>query len=102
MPCYSTIKRTKLTDGDKLARALSSTGHAVQRDGDTITATKDGRRMSWTKSGGVYSVDGYTQELGTVSKKYAEISVREWARRRGFAVTENDGTNMTLINRRNS
>ena len=99
MPCYSTIK-TKLDNGERLKAALHDLGYTVDEneDGD-IFAMREGMRTVFEK-GATYSVRGYTTGLQEISRKYAEVGVREWAKRRGFSVTENDGTRMTLVNRR--
>jgi len=100
MPCYSMIT-TKLTDGVRIANALYALGYQVQTGiGETtIRGTKRGEEIVFTK-GATYSVSGSTENLAAISRKYAEIGVRQFAQRRGFSVTENDGIKMTLVNRR--
>lgn len=99
MPCYSTI-RTKLDNGERLEAALKALGYVVDKNshGD-IFAMKDGQRTVFEK-GATFSVRGWTTGLETISRKYAEIGVREWARKRNFAVTENDGVRIHLVSRR--
>lgn len=101
MPCDSSIRRTKLTDVIKLTKALTALGLTFTVSSDTVSAVdSNGNSITFTKSGGAYSVSGTLTDLAKISKKYAEVTVREWAKRRGMAVTENDGTRITLVNRR--
>lgn len=101
MPCFSNIK-TKLTDGNRIAEALKGLGFAVDRDGTSkvISGDKDGRRITFIKAGAAYYASGDTSELVGVSRAYAEIGVRAWAKARGYAVTEKAGQRITLVNRR--
>ena len=100
MPCFSTI-RTKMTDGSRISKALSALGYKVNHESDTsVEGNKNGRRIMFSKNGPTFSVSGDTGDLAGISKQYAEIGVRDWAKRRGYSITETDGTKMTLINRR--
>jgi hypothetical protein len=102
MPCDSRIV-TKLTDGARLVDALREHGYKAEmgRESGNIIGEKDGRRIAFEKTrGGAYDVAGYMRDFASVARKYAEIGVAAFARRRGYGVTENDGTQMTLINRR--
>lgn len=101
MPCISSIK-TKLTEGGRIAIALKDVGYKVMLDDADIIGEKGENRILFRRgSDGAYTALGYTEELGSISKKYAEIGLRDWARKRGYSVVENDGTKMTLVNRRN-
>lgn len=99
MPCYSTIK-TKLTDGGTISAALAMLGYKVELDGTDVIGAKGENRILFRRTDGSFAALGYTDELGVISKKYAEIGLRTWAKKRGYAVTENDGTRITLVNRR--
>jgi len=108
MPCFSTIK-TKLTDGARLIDALRSLGFNPEKRayGDVIRGTdKRGLGITFEKAGGTYSARGETQYLAAISRKYAELGVREWAKRKGYSIgiggnLEEDAPRaMTLINRR--
>jgi hypothetical protein len=103
MPCYSTIK-TKLSDGARIMKALEILGFDLEvpdpEGMGIIVGKKNMNRITFSKSGKVYSVSGDAEELVSISRKYAEIGVRDWARRAGYSVTENDGQKMTLVNRR--
>ena len=99
MPCDSRIE-VKVTDANRLMDALKASGYAAVADGQYVHGQKDTLRLTFQKSGAGYIVGGNTRELSAIMRKYAEIGVRTFARSRGYTVTESDGVNMTLINRR--
>ncbi len=101
MPCDSSI-RTKLTDAQRIAESLKALGYEATRidDDRIVVGEKGSRRISFARGRDGYSASGSTQDLTGISKKYAELGVRAWAKKRGYAITENDGTNMVLVNRR--
>lgn len=102
MACFSRVSETKMTDASRLAKAMTALGWDV---------TEQANRVFGRKSGGVrvdFLRDGqnepfYTQDreqLPVIGRKYAELGIREWAQRRGFGITKNDGQQMTLVSRR--
>lgn len=100
MPCDSTIK-TKLTDRNRIAEALKGIGYTVEDTDDNMVVGEMGsRRIRFSSGRDGFYASGDTRDLGKISKKYAEIGVRAWAKRAGYSITENDGTNVTLVNRR--
>lgn len=101
MPCDSSIK-TKLQDRARIIEALKGIGYTLlsSADDSLIVAEMGSRRIRFSEGRDGYFASGDTRDLGKVSKKYAEIGVRAWAKRAGYSITENDGTNMVLINRR--
>lgn len=99
MPCYSRIT-TKMTNGSYLGTALRALGYTVDGEGDMLTASLDGTRINFTRSRGAYSATGDTSNLMGISKKYAEIGVRDFARKRGYTVEKAEGDRIVLVNRR--
>ena len=100
MPCYSRIK-TQLTDPARIMDALKAVGYeAEQADNGTITGVKDGSRIVFGKGAGGYLAIGDTANLVGISRKYAEIGVRAFARKNGYAIAEATGQKMVLVNRR--
>ena len=100
MPCYSTIQKTKLSDGVKLADALREIGYTVVVRGDVISGTNGRKQIVFQKSGNVYAVSGDTQDLISIQRKYAEIGIRQWSRQRGYGIQSNNGKKIVLVNRR--
>ncbi len=98
MPCFSSIK-TKMTEGARIAEALSALGYAFETSPNFVTGEKNGNRIEFSRYGGAYSASGDTSELAGISKKYAEIGVRQWAKTRGYSI-EQKGDQLMLTNRR--
>lgn len=108
MPCFSTI-RTKLTDGARIESALRAIGYKVEvPNPNHITGSRGGEVITFTRR---YKADAFnaildTGNLPAISRKYAEIGVREWARKRGYSVgiggnlEEDAPRTMTVTNRR--
>jgi hypothetical protein len=100
MPCYSTI-RTKMNNADNLGAALAALGYTVEKEGFSLRATKgtdviNFRRYAKTDT---FNASGDTDYLSAIGRKYAEVGVRAWASRSKFSILDNDGVNMTLVNR---
>lgn len=99
MACFSRIA-TKITDGARLSDSLKRHGYEVTERGGVLVGTKRGSRIVFERVGSAYMASGDTGELSSIARGYAEIGVRDFAKRRGFAVVESDGRAMTLVNRR--
>lgn len=103
MPCDSKIL-TKLNDGVRLADALRAHGYTVETvgTGNRVVGTKgrDSIMFERRNASEAYAVSGDRIDFRAIARKYAEIGVVNWAKRRGYGITENDGRQMTLINRR--
>lgn len=103
MPCYSRIL-TKMNNADNLEAALKALGYTVNRNKtDYFMSAHNGTSaIEFTRSdlSAAFAARGDTAGLSAIGKKYAEVGVRNWASKRGFNITENDGTQMTLVNRR--
>lgn len=110
MPCYSTI-RTKLTDGARIETALRSLGYEVEHGtikGLRIVGTKGRYSIMFERRSmnDAFSASGDRQDLASISRKYAELGVREWAKRKGYSIgvggnlEEDAPRTMTIINRR--
>ena len=108
MPCYSTIT-TKLTDGARLDAALRAIGYKVDVvNVNQIIGSRSGETINFIRRS---KTDAFramldTGNLPAISRKYAEIGVREWARKRGYSVgiggnlAEDAPRTMTVTNRR--
>jgi len=71
------------------------------RESGRVFGEKDGRKIIFEKTrGGAYEAFGSMRELASICRKYAEIGVLAFAKRKGYGVVDNDGTNMVLVNRR--
>ena len=101
MPCYSRIVATKMTDRERIKDAMKALKFRVRENGDFIFGTSpSGLELSFRRAGTSYSYDGNDQSLPIIARKYAEIGVREFARRRGFSVIDANSKQLTLVNRR--
>ena len=109
MPCFSVITRTKMMDGARVESALQSLGYVVERNqngtriGGTSNEYADNiRTIQFTRNNESepFAVTGDTADFKNISRKYAEIGVRDWAKRRGFAVQKSDGRKIELVSRR--
>lgn len=101
MPCYSTI-RTKMNNADNLGAALAALGYKVTRhSGNDISAETDSAQLRFTRyaKDEAFKVSGDTDYLSAIGRKYAEVGVRQWAKRSQFNVLDNDGVEMTLVRR---
>jgi hypothetical protein len=103
MPCDSRIV-TKLTDGVRIADALRAHGYAVETvaTGNRVIGTKgrDEIMFERRREADAFAVFGDRMDFTSIARKYAEIGVQTWAKRRGYGITENDGRQMVLVNRR--
>jgi len=99
MPCDSRIF-TKMTEGGRIADALRRLGYEVDEADNHISGRQDRRVIEFSKRGDTWTAQGALSGLSAIARKYAEIGVRSWAQRRGYSVTESDGRQMALINRR--
>lgn len=102
MACYSTVQQTKMTDADRLEEALKSLGHKTLRTGDHRIEVVGGPTFQRYQGAGKdvgFKVDSSVTVDG-VGRRYAELSARAWAKRKGFSVAEVDGNRMVLKNRK--
>jgi hypothetical protein len=98
MPCVSRITETKIILADRLEQALNELGIKILSKNATRITTDIGEftRTSATQSFGFVGND---EKLKNVGMKYAELSVKAWAKKTGFSVTAKTGNKMTLKNR---
>lgn len=101
MPCYSTI-RTKMNNADNLGAALAALGYTVTKDGLSLRAEKGQDVINFRRydKASAFNASGDTDNLSAIGRKYAEVGVRAWAKRSQFNILDNDGVQMTLVNRR--
>ena len=102
MPCDSTI-RTNLSNPEHLEAALAALGYEITSRGETITAVRNGKTITFSKGyGGTYSVARGTQGLTEITVEYAKQGVRKWAKAKGYAVQSYDEKNseFVFVNRR--
>lgn len=91
MPCDSVITNTAMTNAERLADAMRSSGHSnvrVERDGlyvrsDTLDFFRYNNDLGFRTTATGASVDA-------VGRAYAAASVREWARRAGYNIVTLD------------
>jgi hypothetical protein len=98
MPCFSIVTRTAMTNAERLAEAMRAAGHnrvSIERDGLVVVSD----RAYFTRR---THAEGFSTRntLGDIGKRYAELGVREWARRAGYNVLSLEDDRMTLVNRR--
>lgn len=103
MPCYSTI-RTKMNNVDNLVAALVALGYIVDKtpNGLGVVASQTDSYVSFTRSRTLdsFSATRGSGNLAAIGRKYAEVGVRNWAKRTGYNIVENDGVQIRLVNRR--
>lgn len=104
MPCDSRVTETEMKNFEQLKQALEDLGYTVTGDEKSVVATKADGRLDFYRydaNQGFSSDSSNIDALQEVQRKYAELGVRQWARRRGFTVmADEDGRNFTLVNRR--
>ncbi len=102
MPCYSTIQKTKMTNHERLAKALEALGWRVDTVSEVQVRVYQARTplvFTRTRVGEAFSTTS-AENINKIQRKYSELSVREWAKKRNFAVVENSEQRMVLVNRR--
>lgn len=104
MPCDSRVTETEMRNFEQLKQALEDLGYKVTGDEKSVVATKEDGRLDFSRYGtdqGFSSESSNIDALQEVQRKYAELGVRQWARRKGFTVmADEDGRNFKLVNRR--
>lgn len=102
MPCDSRIT-TKLKNVEHVVEAARQLGLNVTQYDSALEIQVGGLRLNRWRVEDAFSASGDTSQLLTLSKKYAEVGVRAYAKKRGFAVTnftEQDGqVQLTLVKR---
>ena len=98
MPCVSIITETKIIVADRLEQTLKDLGINISSKSANRFQTDIGE-FSRASSVQSFGFVGNTTELKKVGMKYAELSVKAWAVKKGFSVTEKSGQKMTLKNR---
>ena len=99
MPCYSIITRTKMTDAERLEKAMRAVGFETTRTDLEVA----GAGLRFTRYGAdqaFVTTSTATARIAEVGRKYAELTVRDFAARRGYAVTSFADGKITLQNRR--
>jgi len=75
-------------------------GYTVTNEGNRITGHINGAStIVFRLQGETFAATGATANLSTIGKKYAEIGVRNYARRKGYSV-QMEGAKITLTARR--
>ena len=98
MPCYSVIQKTKMVSADHLMAAGEALELGVRRISDNQIVV-GGMVFSRSRSDLPFNVEGDTDKLIAVQRKYAEQGVRAFAKSRGYTVTM-EGQKMVVQNRR--
>jgi hypothetical protein len=92
-----------MNDIIRIQQALTALGYKVSFGVDNnsiIGRHLDNGTITFWKNGDAYSAAGATDFLSPIAKKYAEIGIRNFAKRRGFNITKNDGTKIEMVQRR--
>lgn len=98
MPCYSVIQKTKMVSADHLMAAGEALGLNVRKISDNQIVV-GGMVFSRSRSDVPFNVEGDTDNLVAVQRKYAEAGVRAWSKARGYTVSM-EGQKMVVQNRR--
>jgi len=86
MPCYSRFT-TMIQNTATLVDAIRKLGGEVAVDGSTVVAKFGAETLTYTKSyGGSYSVNSNSTKHMAVAKKYAEMTISNFAKSKGFTV----------------
>ena len=100
MPCNSRVTQTQMLDRARVVEALKARGLSVVDQGELYVQTADGLMLSRSNAQVAFVATGYTGNLASIGRKYAELSVRSWAKGRGLAVRAADEKSMTLVSTR--
>lgn len=103
MPCDSTVTETKMTDAARIEAALKAEGwQRIVVRADEIVATAAGRQpLSFYRYGSAKEFSTTSTDVASVQavqRKYAEIGMRDWAKRRGYTISR-EGEKFVLRNR---
>lgn len=97
MPCDSRITNTQMTDEARVLDSLRDLGIQVDDSTTLRISTVDGLSLYRAKVGDAYRATGNVSRLAEVGKKYAEIGMRQWARKNGLLVRSVDEKGATLV-----
>jgi hypothetical protein len=96
MPCDSRVTKTQVTNVDRLVAALEAEGHRVTSRHETYVTTSTGLAFSRNTAKDSFIVRDY-QNATPVLRRYAELGVREFAKRRGYSVAREEGPKQRLL-----
>lgn len=105
MPCDSRIYQgTKMLDGERLQRVLTEAGitYTASKDGHRINCA-DGTVYARNKADEPYTIIGSRvggHDYGAIGRRYAETTVRDVAKRKGYTVAKAPDGKLTLTMRR--
>ena len=102
MPCFSRVTKTQMDNLDRLIAAAEAMGHTVVGQAQAHRVSfSNGMTFSRVGGKGAFQMTGADEsEMAPIGRKYGELSVRSWAKKRNFSVLGKDETTMTLVNRR--
>ena len=98
MPCFSTVTQTQITEASRLRDALKQLNIAILSSTDVRIETSAGN-FTRQRVGEAFSFDRAKDLLAPIGRKYAELTVREWAMRNGMSVTGTEGQKISLQKR---
>lgn len=98
MPCYSTVTQTKITDAARLVKALTALKIPIYDTNELRVETNLGVFTRQSKTA-AFQFRG-EENIASVGRKYAEMTVREWGIRNGMSIIANDGRKLQLQKRR--
>lgn len=99
MPCYSSVTQTQITEASRLQAALKQLNLEVRSSSALNIETVSGLVFSRQREGEAFSFSGIKEQLAPIGRKYAELTVREWAMRNGMSVTGTEGQKISLQKR---
>lgn len=98
MPCFSRITVTQITDISRLMQALRSLNIDAKQV-NALTVTTFQGNFTRSKEGQAFIFDGGVGNLAPIGRKYAELSVKSFAQKRGLTIQAQDEKQMVLIKR---
>lgn len=98
MPCYSSISQTQITDLQRLIDALKALNISVLNSSELSVTTSSGYFTRQAKDK-AFVFNGTKAALSPIGKKYAELTARSWAAKRGMTVLKSEQKQLVFIKR---
>lgn len=97
MPCDSVITNTQMTDAGRVREALQGLGLVLHEESTDLCIQTAGLTLYRGTTRDAFKASGDVSRLAEVGKKYAELSMRAWAKRNGMLVRSADENGGTLV-----
>lgn len=98
MPCYSTLTATKIVDLNRLLQALKALKIDAKQVNKLTVQTAVGN-FTRDREGQAFIFDGGQSNLSPIGRQYAELSVKAFAIKKGFAIQSQDKKQVVLVKR---